>query len=162
MKKKLISLTLICVLAFLLCGCIPERPEYLPGAKEEDINFVWVCEKPFSYFVVDKESTTGLPYLKGYIKKEEEPLCFYMHEENDVITTFVEQTVWESRYGYDAFWGNSNYYEDYFEFEVEHDKINFFDGELPELRFDKMRKEDFLAKYGDIENVSELLEKEVD
>ena len=161
--KKFIGLTLICVLLLSLCGCIAEQPEYLPGAKEEDVNFVWVCEKPFSYFVVDREElSNGYPCLKGYITKEGKPVCFYMCEANNVQTTFEEPSVWENSCGYPAFLGDTEYYEDYFEFEVERDNINFFDGELPKLRFDKMRKEDFLAKYGDIENVSELLEKEAD
>ena len=59
-----------------------------------------------------------------------------------------------------AFGGHTEYYENYFAFEVEHDPVNFFGGELPELRFDKMTKEDFLEQYGEIENVSELLQLE--
>lgn len=160
MKRCIALFVISCFFLLLFCGCIPEQPEHLPGSKEEDVNFVWVCEAPFSYFVVDRvELYNGYPCLKGYMTKGNEPLCFYLHEENNAVTTFVEQTVWESKYGYDAFWGDTVYYENYFECEVEHDRINFFDGELPKLRFDKMTKEDFLEKYGDIDGVSENLLK---
>lgn len=159
MKNRISLVVVISFIVLLFSGCIRERPEHLPGMKEDDVEFVWVCENPFSYFVVDKvELSKGYPCLKGYIMKENEFSCFYMHEELNVISCFVEEKLWDSTRSSDAVRGHTKYYEDYFEFEAEHDLINFFDGELPELRFDKMAKKDFLEQYGEIKNVSELLE----
>ncbi len=159
MKMRVAVFGLLCFFLSLFSGCISDRPEYLPGMNEEDVQFIWVCKEPFSYFVVDKEELSGgYPCLKGYITKENKFLCFYMHEELNTISCFVEEKLWDTATRSDGFWGHTKYYGEYFEFEAEHDPINFFGGELPTLRFEKMTKEDFLEEFGEIENVSELLE----
>lgn len=125
---------------------------------EEDEHFVWVCEEPFSFFVLDKEMLLdGYPCLKGYVKNEGDFICFYMEEDLNVRSCFVEEEMWESTSSSDAFWGYTEYCDSYFEFSAERDFINFFDGELPTLRFYKVDKAEFLKEFGHIEEVSALL-----
>ena len=50
---------------------------------------------------------------------------------------------------YNTVVGYADYRKNYFDFEVEYDNINFFDGELPTLRFEKMTKEEFRETYGE-------------
>ena len=190
MKKKLLILTLICFLLSLACGCNREIPAFLPGESEGDSQFVWVCKEPFSFFYPtdnyddywkrvneynERQEKEGLPpilyptdtyevccgLLKGYIEKEGELVCFYSDFSLcDRRTYFEEEKIWGDPSTYECFWGYADYYENYFDLEIDGDLINFFGGELPELRFDKMTKEDFLEQYGEIENVSELLQLE--
>jgi len=99
--------------------------------------------------------------LKGCIEKESQFVCLYSaFYPCDQRTYFQEEKLWGDPSTYESFWGYADYRENYFDLEIDGDLINFFDGELPSLRFDKMPKEDFIEQYGDIENVSELLPSE--
>ncbi len=162
MKKKLLILTVICVLFSLVCGCAHEIPEYLPGENEGDSHFVWLCQEPFGFFSTAYDTTrchNGL--LKGYIEKEGEFVCFYSEFDRiDGRTYFQEEKNWGDPSKNDSFDSHADYYENYFELEIYCDYVNFFGGELPTLRFDKMTKQDFIEQHGDIENVSELLQVE--
>ncbi len=170
MKKKFLGLTLICILLFFISGCAPKTPKYLPGENEGDSQFVWVCEKPFAFFYLPDDNEGCYGFLKGYIEKNSEFICFYSEWlKCDGITYFKEEnSLWEDKkngMGYifdnESFTGYGDYYKNKFYLDIMDDRMNFFDGEFPELRFDKMTKEDFLERYGDIEEVSEnLLELE--
>ena len=184
MKKKFLILTLICILLSFACGCGREVPEFLPGESEEDSQFVWVCKKPFGFFYptynydafwevlneyTEKEAMPPVypsgtyeicwGLLKGYIEKEDALVCFYSEfSPCGQETSFRQEENWGDPSKYDSFWGYADYHENFFDLEIECDHINFFGGELPTLRFEKVAKEDFLEQYGKIENVSALLE----
>ncbi len=160
MKKKLSVLIIICFWLLLICGCTNEIPEFLPGEHGGDLNFVWVCKKPFGFFALtDDHAKQYYGHLKGYIECEEGFVCFYTaFDAIDGATDFRESKIWGDSSEYDSFWGYADYNENYFDLEIERDRINFFGGELPTLRFEKMTKEAFLEEFGEIENVSELLE----
>lgn len=182
MKRKFISLTLICVLLISLCGCIRERPKYLPGKNEGDSQFVWVCKKPFAFFCPtynyedywktrnEYNKENGYPIeepiacgvfegvLKGCIEKEGEFIRFYSgFFYYDQTTYFYEEKNWGNPSKNENFSGHAYYYKNYFELVIGYDPENFFDSERPELRFDKMTKEDFLKSYGDVEGISKHL-----
>lgn len=187
MKKKHLILALICILLSLTCGCTTKTPEFTPGENEGDSRFVWVCKEPFGFFYTtndyedflealnkhnEKLEKEGVPdtffytptslsdvLLKGYIEKEGKFVCFYS-DFNPIggSTDFWKKETWGDPSEYASFWGYADYYKNVFYLDIEDDPMNFFGGELPELQFDKMTKEDFLEKYGDIKNVSELLE----
>ena len=53
------------------------------------------------------------------------------------------------------------YYESYFNLMIKHDDVNFFDGEFPTLRFEKMTKEEFRETYGE-ERFNRITESEAD
>ena len=159
MKKKLLVLTLICFLLSLACGCTHKSPKYLPGLNEGDSGFVWVCKEPFGFFYITNELEGHYGPLKGYVWKEGEFVCFYSAYFNvDGYTYFQEEKNWDYYFDNESFSADGYYFENYFSLYIEDDPMNFFDGELPELRFDKMTKEDFLLQYGYVENISELLE----
>ncbi len=159
MEKKLSVLMLICVLLMLFCGCTNEVPKFLPGQQGGDGKFVWVCEAPVAYFALTGDHGQNYyGHMKGYIEGEEGFSCFYTYFDiHGGITEFMESELWDDPSGYASFWGYAKYYEEYFEFETERDRINFFGGELPTLKFEKMPKEDFLEEYPDFENASELV-----
>ena len=46
------------------------------------------------------------------------------------------------------------YSEEYFDLTIMEDYINFFNGELPTLRFEKMTKEEFKKEYGEVKNIT--------
>ena len=77
MKKKLLILTAICFLFSFVCGCAHEIPEYLPGEREGDSQFVWVCQEPFGFFFRPDINKFNYGLLKGYLEKEDEFVCFY-------------------------------------------------------------------------------------
>ncbi len=159
MKKKLLVLTLICFLLSLVCGCNSKIPKYLPRENEGDSQFVWVCKEPFGFFYLPDDDEGHYGFLKGYIEKEGELICFYSAFLSiDGRTYFQEEKNWDFYFDNESFSGHGYYYKNDFSVYIKDDPINFFDEELPELRFDKMTKEDFLLQYGDIKNVSELLE----
>ena len=158
MKKKFLILTLICFLFSFTCGCAHKIPQYLPGENEGDFHFVWVCKKPFGFFFLpdDNEGYYGL--LKGYIEKEGKLAYFYSaFNPNDGRTYFLEGENIDDLFYHESFTGHGYYYKNDFGVHIKDDSINFFAGEVPELRFEKMTKETFLERYGEIENVSELL-----
>ena len=168
MKRKLLVLILICFLLSITCGCTRGTPKYLPGTSEGDSGFVWVCKEPFGFFYPTDEFEWGAGLLKGHIWKEGKFVCFYSSYFNiDGNTYFKEITSFQedknrgsigSVFSNESFSGDGYYYKNDFSLYIEDDPMNFFDGELPKLRFDKMTKEDFLEKYGDIGNISEFLE----
>ncbi len=168
MKKKFLILALICILLSLTCGCTRGMPKFLPGENEEDAWCVWVCKEPFGFFYSTDNFKCGAGELKGHIFKDGKFVCFYSSYLNiDGNTYFKEITSFQedensvhtgSTFYNESFSGRGSYYKNDFYFYVEDDPMNFFDGELPKLKFYKMTKEDFLLKYGDIKNVSELLE----
>ena len=166
MKKKFLILALICLLLSLVCGCGRGISKHLPGENEEDSKFVWVCKEPFGFFYLpDDDERRYYGFLKGHIWKDGKFVCFYSAYLNmdgntyfNEITSFHEDKDWGSVYRNESFSGWGSYYKNDFYLYVEDDPMNFFDGKLPLLRFYKMTKEDFLEKYGDIKNISELLE----
>ncbi len=151
MKKKLSVVVLICIIFSLLCGCTSEIPKFYPSEHDKADNFVWVCKEPFAYFTldIDKKVRTS-PCLKGCFEKDGELPYFYLYFMcNGGSTDFCEVEKWENTTIDSSFWGYADYFEDYFDFKVEKDNINFFDGALPTLRFEKMTKEAFLKEYGE-------------
>ena len=186
MKKRLLGLILICVLLFLISGCFRKTPEYLPGASEGDYQFVWICEKPFAFFyptynyedywkvrneynketvrLIEEPIACGIfeGVLKGCIEKKGEFIRLYSgFFYYDQTTYFYEEKNWGDPSKYENFSGHAYYHKNDFVLNIEYDPANFFDGELPKLRFDKMTKEDFLEKYGDIETLPEDFEEEL-
>ena len=142
MKKKLSVVVLVCIIFSLLCGCTTRVPSLFPGKTDGDENFVWVCKEPFAYFSLDKEKKVrSSPCLKGYFEKDGELPCLYLYFMPIGGTTelceaekFYDEDLYNTVVGY------ADYRKNYFDFEVEYDNINFFDGELPTLRFEKMTK----------------------
>ncbi len=122
--------------------------------------FVWVCKKPFGFFSpTDDHGNKYYGHLKGYFEDKDGLTCFYMlFNPIDGLTDFIKPEAWDDPSEYDSFCGRGNYYENYFDLEIVRDRINFFDGELPTLRFEKMTKDAFLEEYREIENIPELLE----
>ncbi len=175
MKKKLSVVVLACIIFSLLCGCTVGTPEFLPGEHEGDENFVWVCKEPFVYFaLVNKTDDTDF-YLKVYTDNSSGfvspsfKVCF--EDESDYTFFYADYSPIDGTMGFyvpgildeysaeEYFWGTGDYYQDYFEFEVGNDFVNFFDGELPLFRFDKMTKEQFCKTYGE-ERYNRMLEEE--
>ena len=166
MKRKLVILTVICLFLSLVCGCSRAVPKYLPGENKGDSQFVWVCGEPFGFFFTTDAFEDEWGAMKGYIEKNGEFVCFYSAFMPVGGNTAFQEGKWEratylsadnNHRDYD-FKGYGDYYKTDFYLEIRDDPINFFDGELPELRFDKMTKEAFLEQYGDNETISELLE----
>ncbi len=160
MVKKLSVFIYICGLFILFCSCTTEVSEFLPGQQVGDEDFVWVCKKPFAYFALTEDhGQDHYGHMKGYFEKKEEKFCFYSYFDiYGGITDFTGPEFWGDSSANDDFWGYAKYYETYFEFEIECDRINFFNGELPTLRFEKMTKEEFLKVYPDIQKASDIVE----
>ncbi len=175
MKKALSVVVLICILFSLLCGCTVGTPEFLPGEHEGDENYVWVCKEPFVYFaLVNKTEDTDF-YLKFYTDtgsgyaspsfkacfEDETDYTFFYANYNPIngSTTFSVPGLLDEYSAEEYFGGRGDYYQDYFEFEVRNDFVNFFNGELPTLRFEKMTKEQFFETYGE-ERYNRMLEEE--
>ncbi len=99
--------------------------------------------------------------MKGYIEKEGELSCFYSaFNLIDGRTYFLEGENIDDLFYHESFTGHAYHYKNDFSVYIKDDLINFFGGELPTLRFDKMTREDFIKQHGDIENLSELLPSE--
>ncbi len=160
MKKGLAISILICFLFSFFCGCTNKPPLFLPGEQEADSMFVWVCKKPFGFF--SPTDDLGNKYygdLKGYFEDKDGLTCFYMlFNPISGLTDFIKPETLGNSSEDDSFCGRGDYHENYFDLEIVRDQINFLDGEFPTLRFEKMTKDAFLEEYGEIENVSELLE----
>ncbi len=175
MKKALSIVILICILLSLLCGCIVGTPEFLPGEHEGDENYVWVCKEPFVYFALVNKTEDTEFYLKFYtdsghgysspsfkacFEDETDYTFFYAsYNPKDGATTFAVPGLLDEYSAEEYFWGRGDYYQDYFEFEIGNDFVNFFNGELPTLRFEKMTKEQFCETYGE-ERYNRMLEEE--
>lgn len=153
MKKNFLVLALICILFSLTCGCTHEIPEFLPGEKEEDAQFVWVCKEPFSIFALtDDHKEQYYGHMKGYIENESEFSYFYsVFNRIDGTTNFIQEELWDDPSEYESFWGYVDYRKNYFDLEITRDNINFFGGTLPKMRFEKMTKEEFAKKYPSID-----------
>ena len=150
MKKKLSVVVLICILFSLLCGCTKEVPKFLPGQHEGDKSFIWICKEPFAYFFLN-DSTEKKPAAFGIcLEKGNERHFFYGDYTVRTGTMgFIRSGFFEGFEEYMVFGGNSEYYESYFNLMIKHDDVNFFDGEFPTLRFEKMTKEEFRETYGE-------------
>ncbi len=151
MKKKLSVVILICFLLSLLCGCTEKKiPEFLPGQHEGDENYVWVCKEPFACFFLIKQPETNSVDFKVYFENEDDISSFdstYNFRSNNMQfgqLSFGEYNDFESYFS-----GSAEFQQDKFEVKVKFDDINFFGGELPTLRFEKMTKEEFHEIYGE-------------
>lgn len=148
----------MCVLLSLFCGCAHEVPKYLPGEQAGDENYVWVCKEPFAFFSVTYDPDIGYKgYLRGYgyIEGEEGFKDFYaIYNLINGRTSFHFPEFRDDDSSKDGFEGYAHYYKNHFVFLIVRDDINFFGGELPTLRFDKMTKEEFVKKY---ENLSDFV-----
>jgi len=161
MKKFLLVNTLLILVLLLACGCNRGNPKYLPGENEGDSHFIWLCQEPFGFFFLPDDDEGYYGFLKGRIEKDGELRCFYSaFNPVDGRTYFLEEEDIDELFYHESFSGHAYYSKNDFSMYIKYDPINFFDGELPTLQFDKMTKEDFLEQYGDIENLSELLEIE--
>ena len=175
MKKKLSVVVLVCIIFSLLCGCTVGTPEFLPGEQEGDENYVWVCKEPFAYFTLVNKTEDEKFYLKVYNDYSEsyaspsfkacfENECDYTffyasYNARDGRTTFYTPGLLDEYSAEEYFFGSGDYRKDYFDFEVEHQYVDFSDGELTTLRFDKITKEEFCETYGE-ERYNLLIEEE--
>ncbi len=149
MKKTFFCLGGIFLIISLLCSCTPQRPEFLPGMKEDDQNFIWVCYDPFAYFFIYDENED---LMKGEFKTEESYHPFYMWWNRYAGTTdFYEIEDIDNFESRVCFCCESEYYDAYFELQTDIDNINFFGESLPKMRFEKMTKEEFAKKYPSID-----------
>ena len=131
----------------LLNGCTYQanrRPKY-------DDSIVWVCQSPrIELYWSNSEDTYG----KIYIKNKEIDL---FHVENpgsgfDVYKNEASNCYFtaDGAEEYLLFKSRANYNYDTFTLQVEEDRVNMFDGELPLLKFKCYKKSEYFKdKKGD-------------
>ena len=159
MKKKLSVVVLICIIFSLLCGCENPNSKYMPKHYADRENYVWVCKEPFSVmFLSETYSNEDCEYFEAHFEEKDGyllSLASFTPHGDDVF--FQKPYVTSEKDLF--FFGHADYNEDYFDFTVTSDFINFFDGELPTLRFEKMTKEEFREVYGE-ERLSRITAEE--
>ena len=149
MKKKLSVVVLVCIIFSLLYGCENPKSKYMPKHCADRENYVWVCKEPFAFmFLSETYSNESNEYFETYFEEEEGYLLSLAS-----FTPHGDDGCFQKPYAADEkdlfFWGHADYHADYFDFTVTSDFINFFDEELPTLRFEKMTKEEFREVYGE-------------
>ena len=155
MKKRLSVVVLLCFLFSLLCGCTAKTPQFLPGEQEGDENYVWVCKEPFAYFSLNTPTEEIPAKFKLYLEKNEKIHFFYGdYTLRSGALGFVREDYFNGADETAALGGTAEFYESYFDLVLVHDFINFFDGEFPTLRFEKMTKEEFKKEYGEVKNIT--------
>ncbi len=147
-KIKLSILFLMIVVLFSGCDFLFETGER-PHANTDEI---WVCKKPYIYLSWNEEVCS----LTGIAENEEIRIELSMLEAISSHVGFekledARPPNEEHRTNY-IFTGEADYEGDHFFVEITNDNIGFFGGELPTLRFDCYKKEEYIE-------MCELLEK---
>ena len=139
MKKVVMILV---VLLIISNGCIYQS-DRRPNFNEEE---VWICESPHIELYWNNPNDK---IYKGLIKTEN---CSYevFHVENPGSTVYMYSTdgaKFEDDFKeldkYLLFKSRANYNYDTFTLQVEEDRVNMFDGELPLLKFKCYKKSEY-------------------
>ena len=143
MKKMLIIL--VCVICFNGCMYQAElRPVH-------DTSLIWICEEPYAEFKFVKEKS--MP--KGRIIYNEKRYNVAYDVNYGAGMYIMSGDILKSE-NEDAYWhdflcamGRAEYKRDGFDFQIEEDYVNMFNGELPLLKFKCYKKADYFKEKQD-------------